>query len=83
MRVWWIGGMLPPSVYIGNVVSFVGRFSTFNEGKLFRVVDAIPFEGNHKEITNPIVRYLVQFCEDPRDWLEKEALERVNPVDIT
>ena len=82
IRVWWVGYQLPPSVFVGNIVSFIGRFSTYNEGKMFRVVDALPFDGNFQEISRPIVKYLIQFCDDPRDWLEKEALDRLNPVDI-
>ena len=70
--------MIPPSVFVGNLVNFVGRFMTYNEGKSFWVVDALPFEGVYRQIVGPAHNHILGFCDDPRDWLEKEAMEHLH-----
>ena len=69
--------MLPPSIFVGNKVNFIGRFTTLNEGRLFMVRDAIPFNGKYQDIVRPVMKFVHEFCEDPRDWLEGEALDRL------
>ena len=73
--------MLPPSVYVGNMVNFVGRFMTLNEGKSFWVLDALPFNGKYQDVVRPGHKYILAHCDDPRDWLEKRALDRLRLED--
>ena len=69
--------MLPPSVYVGNLVNFIGRFVTYNEGKEFFVVDALPFSAKYQDVMRPVQKHIFSHCEDPRDWLEGLALDRL------
>lgn len=82
VRVLWAGKMLPPSVYVGKTVHFIGRFQTFQDGKVFRVVDALPLDGNYREIMRPVIPYFYHFAQDPRDWAEQESLDRLLIMDV-
>ena len=82
IRVYWAGRVLPPSVFVGNKVNFIGRFVTWNEGKLFRVQDAIVFTGKYQDIVRPVMKFVYESAEDPREWAEKEALDRLLIQDV-
>lgn len=82
IRVYWAGAVLPPSVFVGNKVNFIGRFVTWNEGKLFRVQDAMVFTGRYQDIIRPITKFVYESCEDPREWAEQAALDRLMIVDV-
>ena len=53
---------------------------TYNEGKEFFVVDALPFERNFKQVIRPMHKYMIAQCDDPRDWLEGKVLDRLRLV---
>jgi hypothetical protein len=76
LRVYWAGGVLPPSVFVGNTVNFAGRLITLNEGKIMRISDAVPFPGAFWSIVEPLYAYLWHFLEDPREWCSAEIVDR-------
>ena len=76
LRVWWAGGGLPPMVYVGNKVNFVGRLLTHDEGKYMRISDAVPFEGKYWKVIEPLYAYLWHFLEDPRDWCDPAIVDK-------
>lgn len=82
IRVFWAGNLLPPNVYVGKTVHFFGKFKTLNGGAIFRVTEALPFNGSYREIAKPLLKYLYQFADDPRDWAEKESLDKMLISDI-
>lgn len=82
IRVYWAGDLLPPNVYIGKQVHFFGRFKTLNDGKIFRVTEALPFQGSYREIAKPLLAALYAVADDPRDWAEKESLDKLLIEDI-
>ncbi len=82
LRVKWAGDGLPPSVFVGKKVHFIGRFKTYNDGKIFMVVDALPIIGEYRGIAKPVLAYLYQFAEDPRDWAEEESLKHLFIQDL-
>jgi hypothetical protein len=65
------------------MVNFVGKLKTFNQGTILWVKDALPIQGNYREIARPLVAYLYQFADDPRDWAEQEWLDRLALKDVT
>jgi hypothetical protein len=74
--------MLPPSVFVGKWVNFMGRFQTYNAGSQFRVVDALPLTGKYRQTMRPVLEYLYANAEDPRDWLEKESMDHLLIRDV-
>jgi len=74
--------MLPPSVFVGNIVNFIGRFVTYNEGRDFFVVDALPFKAKFQDVVRPVQNHILSQCEDPREWLEGIALDRLLIKDV-
>jgi len=74
--------MFPPSVFVGKHVNFMGRFQTYNAGSQFRVVDALPLVGEYRKTMRPVLEYLYANAEDPRDWLESEALDHLAIYDV-
>jgi hypothetical protein len=79
--VYWAGGILPPMVYVGNVINFIGRFVTMNDGHVFYVQEAVPFEGNFSKIIEPVRQYLWAHCPDPREWALHDRLDLLNIKD--
>lgn len=75
--MYWVSGSLPPSVFVGKMVSFYGKLVTYNEGRLFRVVEAVPLTEKFWKIADPLYRYLWHFAEDPRDWVEEGLLDKI------
>lgn len=85
LRVWWAGGVLPPSAFVGNLICGVGKISTYNEGTIFRVNDAVPFKKKYWKVVDPIYRHLWQFLDDPAEWcgpdyIDKHKLKRKVPT---
>lgn len=76
LRVWWAGGILPPSVYVSRKVNFIGRLITMDEGKMLRISDAVPFEGRYWKIIDPVYAYLFHFLDDPREWCTPEIIDK-------
>ena len=76
LRVWWVGGVLPPMVFVGNVICGVGKIVTYNEGRDWRVSDAVPLQKKYWTIVNPIYNHLWRYLEDPREWCGDEYLDR-------
>lgn len=76
LRVWWAGGILPPSVFVGNKVNFIGRLITEDEGKRFKISDAIPFQGKYWKVIEPLYAYLFHFTDDPRTWCPPEIVDK-------
>ena len=76
LRVWWSGGILPPDVFVGETVHFIGKLVTYDEGRVFRVSDALPFKGPFWKVVDPIYQYLFHFTRDPREWCPPEIIER-------
>lgn len=46
------------------------------------VVDALPIIGEYRGIAKPVLAYLYQFAEDPRDWAEEESLKHLFIQDL-
>ena len=82
IRVYWAGDLLPPNVFIGKVVHFFGRFKTYNEGRIFMVTEALAFQGAYRDIAKPILKLLYSVADDPRDWAEKESLDKLLIQDV-
>lgn len=80
--MWWTGNVLPPSVFVGHKVNFIGRISTFNEGKIIRVSDAVPFQGSYRRIIEPLRKYLWQFLDDPREWIPDDYKPFAQIIDV-
>ena len=64
-------------MYVGNQVSFFGRFQTLNEGTIFRVQEALPLTGDYRTVAKALLEHLYAHAEDPRDWAEKESLDHL------
>lgn len=75
MRVYWAGGTLPPSVFIGQRVNFVGRLVTEDGGTRFFVKEAVPFLARYRKTVNPVIDYMWTFLEDPREWAKPQTLD--------
>ena len=61
---------------------FFGRFKTLNDGHIFMVTEALPFGGNYRKIAKPLLAALYAVADDPRDWVEKESLDKMLIEDI-
>ena len=75
VRVWWAGGILPPDVFVGQIVCVVGKIITYDNGRDWRVSDALPLEGEWHEIMEPLFRRLFMFAGDPAEWCPKEVID--------
>jgi hypothetical protein len=76
LRVWWAGGILPPDVFVGQIVCAVGKIVTYDNGRDWRVSDALPLAGDSwHEIMEPVFRRLFMFAGDPAEWCPKEVID--------
>ena len=78
LRVRWLGDELPPDVYVGSEVSFVGRIVTANEGRRVMIEGAVPLDGSFREAIDEVMRRLNAGMQDPRDWAERAVLDRLS-----
>ena len=72
-----MGGILPPMVFVGQTVGFVGKLLTYNEGKIFMVTEAVPFKKDapsYWRIMGPVYAHVWQYLEDPRTWVESQPI---------
>lgn len=76
MRVWWVGGDLPPTVLVGQMVSAIGRIVTYDGGRDWRVSDALPLTATWESITGPLFDYLAEYAADPSGWCTPETIDR-------
>lgn len=75
--MFWAGNILPPDVYVGQVVCVVGKVKTFDNGMDFRITDALPLiEGDPWHfIMAPIFQRLFMYARDPAEWVPKEVID--------
>lgn len=73
LRVYWAGGALPPNVFVGSQVVAVGKIITYDQGKIWRVSDAIPIASEWKKFIGPLYRYLEKHAADPFEWIPPEV----------
>lgn len=82
LRVWWAGGELPPDVYYGKPVAFMGVLVTSNGGVYHRIRGAVPFNKSYSHIMPAVRDYLWSHVDDPREyaidgWLDKLSIEDI------
>lgn len=76
LRVWWAGGVLPPDIYVGAMVCAVGKIVTYDNGRDWRVSDALPLIGEDwPPLMRPIFQRLFMFAADPATWCPKEVID--------
>lgn len=77
LRVWWAGGVLPPDLFVGNMVCGVGKIITYDDGATWRVSDALPMREDEewRHIMSPIFQRLFMFCRDPAEWCPPEVMQ--------
>lgn len=73
--MYWAGATLPPSVFVGKRVNFVGRLVTEDGGTRFRIIEAVPFLADYRRSINPVIDYLWTLLEDPREWAKPYTLD--------
>lgn len=74
--MWWAGGILPPDIYVGQMVCIVGKIITYDNGRDWRVSDALPLlNESWYEIMKPIYQRLFLFAGDPAEWCPKEVID--------
>ena len=73
--MYWAGGTLPPSVFVGQRVNFVGKLTTEDGGTRFRIKEAVPFIADYRKSINPVIDYLWTLLEDPREWAKPHTLD--------
>lgn len=69
--------VLPPMVYVGNKINFIGRIVTEDEGRRFFVRDAVPFLGSYWKVASPLYKYLWHYLENPLEWIKPDMLDKV------
>ena len=75
LRVFWAGGELPPDIYAGSLVCAVGKVITYDNGRDWRVSDALPLVGEDwSPMMKPIYERLFLFAADPAEWCPKEVI---------
>jgi hypothetical protein len=78
IRVWWAGAILPPDIYVGDMVCVVGKIVTYDNGRDWRITDALPLNVGGApwgEMMEPIFRRLFMFAGDPAEWCPKEVID--------
>lgn len=75
LRVYWAGGVLPPGIYVGRMVNAIGKIITYDQGRDWRVSDALPIPANWAELMKPVFEYFEQHVADPAEWVPPEVLE--------
>lgn len=76
VRVWWAGGIVPPEVFVGQVVCVAGKIITYDNGRDWRVSDALHLSGDSwYGIMEPIFRRLFMYAGDPAEWCPKEVID--------
>jgi hypothetical protein len=68
--------VLPPDVFVGKMVIGVGRIVTYDEGRDWRVSDALPIVGTEwPPLMRPIFERLFLHAADPAEWCPKEVID--------
>lgn len=76
LRVWWAGGILPPDVFVGQLVMGVGKLKTWDSGRDWRIEDALPLQNTDwGSMMKPIYERLFMFAADPAEWCPKEVID--------
>ena len=80
LRVYWLEGIMPPDVFVGRMVCAVGRIKTWDGGKLWAIVDAVPLTGKRplKRLMSAIDRTVA----DPLEWCP-DLLDRIRRRRLT
>lgn len=74
--MYWAGGVLPPDVFVGDIVSVMGKIVTYENGTIFRIGDALVIEGEWQESVRPAFAAISQKTRDPAEWMDEEQLEK-------
>lgn len=77
LRVFWAGNILPPTVFPHKMVCAVGKLVSYDEGREYRVMNAVPFTQSFWSVVGPIYRHLWQYLEDPGEWVSPEDLKNL------
>lgn len=75
IRVWWAGGVLPPNIYEGQKVRVVGKIVTYDDGRDWRVSDALILTESWKTVMEPVFERLWMFCLDPAEYCPKDVID--------
>lgn len=74
--MWWAGNILPPDVFVGEIVAACGKIVTYDNGRDWKISDALPLTGDTWfEIMKPIYQRLFLFAGDPAEWCPKEVID--------
>lgn len=65
---------MPPDVYVGHTVAGAGKIKTWDGGRMFMIVDAVPFPDGRKALRG-FGALLDELSADPTDW-EPELLAK-------
>jgi hypothetical protein len=67
LRVHWVEDIMPPDVYVGHTVCAAGKIKTFEGGRIFTIIDAVPIpEG--KAAMRKFMALLDETAADPVSW---------------
>jgi hypothetical protein len=75
LRVYCAGGILPPGVFVGRMVIGIGKIVTYEQGRDWRVSDALPIPTEWLKLMRPVFRYFDKHVADVREWVPPEILE--------
>jgi hypothetical protein len=67
MRVHWAGGDMPPDVFVGHTICAAGRIKTYDGGRLWMVVDAVPLTDGQAAMRR-FMSLVRKTSADPIDW---------------
>jgi len=67
LRVHWVENVMPPDVYVNRMVCAAGRIKTWDGGKLWTIVDAVPLPDGGPALRK-ILKLLGTLTADPLEW---------------
>lgn len=66
--MWWAGGVLPPDIFVGQVIMGVGKLKTYDNGRSFVLSDVLYLTGDSwNSMMQPIFKRLFMFAADPAE----------------
>jgi hypothetical protein len=67
LRVHWAGGDMPPDVFVGSTVCAAGRIKTYDGGRMWLIVDAVPIPEGQKAMQR-FMSLVRKTQADPIEW---------------
>lgn len=68
LRVHWVEDVMPPTVFVGRTVCAAGRIKTFDGGKVWTIIDAVPLTAG-RDAMRQFTKLVDESMANPLEWV--------------